>query len=481
MAAAEASGDGSTAVGAQREHAPTSHISMGSASWPQKSSLFLFRTDGKSCSRELVTGTGRFHFAHPSTQQHLLVWRDRPKVVMVIKKLGRELTDEFMEVVSYLTETEGMLVVVEPQMYEAAAAAGLAMQNIHTFQPEESQSLAERVDFVACLGGDGVILHASSLFKHHIPPVVSFHLGSMGFLTNHNFKEFKRELRQVIYGYQKLDTCSMDSMDLGPNSNHLGVMITLRMRLECSIVRRGQSQPEQVYEVLNEIVVDRGSNSFLTNIEAYIGGRFITRVQADGIMLATPTGSTAYSVAAGGSMVHPNVQAILLTPICPHSLNFRPIVLPDYTEMELRVPDTARVSAWVCFDGKARQELHHGDSVFIKMSENPVPTINRTDLTTDWFESLERCFTWSSRPEQKPFQDEWVSKAAQAGGSVAGSVTSSMQEQSSSAAAAAAEPTTPRKTSSNSSGGAASNGDSSSAKTAGTIINHGRVATEIKQ
>jgi hypothetical protein len=104
--------------------------------------------------------------------------------------------------------------------------------------------------------------------------------------------------------------------------------------------------------------------------------------QADGIMLATPTGSTAYSVAAGGSMVHPNVQAILLTPICPHSLNFRPIILPDYVEMELRVPDSARVGAWVCFDGKQRQELQRGDSVFIKMSENPVPTINRADLTT---------------------------------------------------------------------------------------------------
>lgn len=91
------------------------------------------------CRSHVRTGTGRFHFAHPSTQQHLLVWRDRPKVVMVIKKLGRELTDEFMEVVSYLTETEHMLVVVEPQMYEAAAQAGLAMDNIHTFQPEESE------------------------------------------------------------------------------------------------------------------------------------------------------------------------------------------------------------------------------------------------------------------------------------------------------------------------------------------------------
>jgi hypothetical protein len=194
----------------------------------------------------------------------------------------------------------------------------------------------------------------------------------------------------------------MDQQDLPLESNHLGVMVTLRMRLECTIIRRGQDTPEQKYEVLNEVVLDRGSNSFLTNIECYISGRLITRVQADGIMLATPTGSTAYSVAAGGSMVHPNVPAILFTPICPHSLNFRPIVLPDYVELELRVPEEARVNAWVCFDGKRRQELHRGDRVFVKMSENPVPTINKTDLTGDWFESLERCFRWSNRSEQKP-------------------------------------------------------------------------------
>ncbi|WIA09297.1 hypothetical protein OEZ85_008704 [Tetradesmus obliquus] len=390
------------------------HRTLKTHSWPQKSSLFLFRTDGMSCSRELVTGTGTFRFSHPSTQQHLLVWRDRPKVVMVIKKLGRELLPEFLEVVEYLMEAEQMHVVVEPSMYEEAAAAGLCMDRLFTFTPEESGRLASHIDFVVCLGGDGVILHASSLFKQHIPPVVSFHLGSMGFLTNHPFPDFRQELRQVIYGCQKLATCSLDSADMGPNGNSLGVMITLRMRLHCAIVRAGQSEPDQVYEVLNEIVLDRGSNSFLTNIEAYIQGRFITRVQADGIMLATPTGSTAYSVAAGGSMVHPNVQAILLTPICPHSLNFRPIILPDYVEMELRVPDSARVGAWVCFDGKQRQELQRGDSVFIKMSENPVPTINRADLTTDWFESLERCFRWSNRMEQKPFQDDWVMQEAQA-------------------------------------------------------------------
>jgi NAD+ kinase len=132
-------------------------------------------------------------------------------------------------------------------------------------------------------------------------------------------------------------------------------MVTLRMRLYCEIFRRGADQPSEVHEVLNEMVIDRGSSSFLTNIECYEKGRFVTRVQADGIMLATPTGSTAYSVAAGGSMVHPNVPAILLTPVCPHSLSFRPIILPDYAELELRIPDDARCTAWVCFDGRHRQ------------------------------------------------------------------------------------------------------------------------------
>jgi hypothetical protein len=182
-------------------------------------------------------------------------------------------------------------------------------------------------------------------------------------------------------------------------------MVTLRMRLECSVVRRGCDRPEQVYEVLNEVVVDRGADSFLTNLECRVAGRLITRVQADGVMLATPTGSTAYSAAAGGSMVHPNVPAILLTPVCPHSLNFRPVVLPDYVELELRVPDAARCGAWVCFDGKHRQQLGRGDSVHVRMSPNPMPTINKADLTGDWFESLERCFRWSNRAEQKPLQE----------------------------------------------------------------------------
>jgi NAD+ kinase len=154
-------------------------------------------------------------------------------------------------------------------------------------------------------------------------------------------------------------------------------------------------------QVLNEVVVDRGSSSYLTNITVYERDTFLTRVQADGLMIATPTGSTAYSAAAGGSMVHPDVPAILFTPICPHSLNFRPIVLPDYAELRLNVGEDARAGAWVSFDGKHRQELKPGDMLRVHMSPNPVATIDRVNQTRDWTDSLDRCFGWSNRVTQK--------------------------------------------------------------------------------
>ena len=180
-----------------------------------------------------------------------------------------------------------------------------------------------------------------------------------------------------------------------------GVYITLRMRLRCELYRNGKPLPGKVFDVLNEVVVDRGSNPFLCKIECYERSRLITKVQADGVIVATPTGSTAYSTAAGGSMVHPNVPAMLFTPICPHSLSFRPVILPDSALLELKVPADARNNAWVSFDGKKRQQLSKGDSVRVQMSQHPMPTVNKSDQTDDWFSSLVRCLNWNDRMEQK--------------------------------------------------------------------------------
>ena len=105
---------------------------------------------------------------------------------------------------------------------------------------------------------------------------------------------------------------------------------------------------------------------------------------SDGAIAATATGSTAYSVSAGGSMVHPNVPAILMTPICPHTLSFRPVIFPDSVNSSSESAKTPACSAAVSFDGRDRCELESGDSIFVRMSQFPIPTINYADQTGDF-------------------------------------------------------------------------------------------------
>ncbi|XP_017638896.1 NAD kinase 2, chloroplastic-like isoform X1 [Gossypium arboreum] len=349
----------------------------------KKAEMFLVRTDGFSCAREKVTESS-LAFTHPSTQQQMLMWKSTPKTVLLLKKLGPELMKEAKEVASFLYYQEKMNVLVEPEVHDIfARIPGFGF--VQTFYTQDTSDLHERVDFVACLGGDGVILHASNLFRGAVPPVVSFNLGSLGFLTSHTFEDYRQDLKQVIHG----------------NNTAEGVYITLRMRLRCEIFRNGKAVPGKIFDVLNEVVVDRGSNPYLSKIECYEHDRLITKVQGDGVIVATPTGSTAYSTAAGGSMVHPNVPCMLFTPICPHSLSFRPVILPDSARLELKIPDDARSNAWVSFDGKRRQQLSRGHSVRISMSQHPLPTVNKCDQTGDWFHSLIRCLNWNERMDQK--------------------------------------------------------------------------------
>ncbi|XP_057973861.1 NAD kinase 2, chloroplastic isoform X2 [Malania oleifera] len=315
----------------------------------RKAEMFLVRTDGFSCTRERVTESS-LAFTHPSTQQQMLMWKSTPKTVLLLKKLGPELMEEAKEVASFLYYQEKMNVLVEPDVHDIfARIPGFGF--VQTFYSQDTSDLHERVDFVACLGGDGVILHASNLFRGAVPPVVSFNLGSLGFLTSHAFEDYRQDLRQVIHGNNTLD----------------GVYITLRMRLRCEIFRNGKAMPGKVFDVLNEVVIDRGSNPYLSKIECYEHDRLITKVQGDGVIVATPTGSTAYSTAAGGSMI----------------------------------PDDSRSNAWVSFDGKRRQQLSRGDLVRISMSQHPLPTVNKSDQTCDWFHSLVRCLNWNERLDQK--------------------------------------------------------------------------------
>jgi NAD+ kinase len=239
----------------------------------------------------------------------------------------------------------------------------------------------EGIDLVISFGGDGLLMHCNTLFGgRSLPPAMCFDFGSMSFLSSFAYVDFEREMTKVMTEPIKL---------------------TLRMRLECTITRADGSLVG-TFHVLNEAVVDRGPSPFLSNVDMYCDEQYLTTVQGDGVIIATPTGSTAYSLAAGGSMVHPSVPAILLTPICPHTLSFRPLLLPDSACVQCVVPEEGRSSAWVSFDGKFRQELGKGDMLEVKMSPYPIPTVNSLDFSVDWFNSLRSGFMFNERPKQKP-------------------------------------------------------------------------------
>jgi NAD+ kinase len=172
--------------------------------------------------------------------------------------------------------------------------------------------------------------------------------------------------------------------------------------------------------VLNEIVVDRGPNPTMSIIELYANDEFLTPIAADGVCVATPTGSTAYSLAAGGSLCHPALPGMLVgssfsicpksyltsrvqvTVICAHALTFRPLILPDSMVLRVGVPYNARNSSWVSFDGKKRTELHQGDYVTIVTSQYPLPTVQYRMDNMDWFDSIRRTMNWGDRVQQKP-------------------------------------------------------------------------------
>uniref|UniRef100_A0A8D0F047 NAD(+) kinase n=1 Tax=Strix occidentalis caurina TaxID=311401 RepID=A0A8D0F047_STROC len=305
-----------------------------------------------------------------------------------------------------------MIVYVEKKVLEDPAIAnddnfGPVKKKFCTFR-EDYDDISNQIDFIICLGGDGTLLYASSLFQGSVPPVMAFHLGSLGFLTPFNFENFQSQVTQVIEGNAALVLRSRLKVKVVKEHRE---KMTVQNGIEENGVVSANIEKEvgkqiMQYQVLNEVVVDRGPSSYLSNVDVFLDGHLITTVQGDGVIVSTPTGSTAYAAAAGASMIHPNVPAIMITPICPHSLSFRPIVVPAGVELKIMLSPDARNTAWVSFDGRKRQEICHGDSISITTSCYPLPSICFRDPVSDWFESLAECLHWNVRKKQNNFAVE---------------------------------------------------------------------------
>ncbi|XP_068338458.1 NAD(H) kinase 1-like isoform X1 [Pyrus communis] len=327
---------------------------------------------------------GNITTAERSSKQIALKWESQPQTVIILTKPNSTSVQILCaEMVRWLSEQKKLNIYVEPRVRAELLTESSYFNFVHTWKDEtEIMLLHTKVDLVVTLGGDGTVLWAASMFKGPVPPVVPFSLGSLGFMTPFHSERYRDYLDSILNG---------------------PINITLRHRLQCHVIREATTneyETEGPMLVLNEVTIDRGISSYLTNLECYCDNSFVTCVQGDGLILSTTSGSTAYSLAAGGSMVHPQVPGILFTPICPHSLSFRPLIFPEHVTLRVQVPSNSRSHAWASFDGKGRKQLAAGDALVCSMAPWPVPTACQVDSTSDFLNSIHDGLHWNLRKTQ---------------------------------------------------------------------------------
>ncbi|KAF2087475.1 ATP-NAD kinase [Saccharata proteae CBS 121410] len=362
--------------------------------------------EGMSHSRLVQTATGVREVSKQLQRRPIKI--AVKNVMIVTKARDNQLVDLTRELAEWLLTTPrhgnnvGVNVYVDAKLQHSRRfdTARLLSKDdrfknmLRFWTPDLCWSTPEKFDLVLTLGGDGTVLYTSWLFQRIVPPILSFSLGSLGFLTNFEYGAYKEQLSRIM--------------------GDAGMRVNLRMRFTCTVhranPRHNPSDPAspshtetEQYEVLNELVIDRGPSPYVSNLELYGDNALLTVVQADGCIFSTPTGSTAYSLSAGGSLVHPDIPAILLTPICPHTLSFRPMLLNDSMLLRVAIPRHSRATAYCAFDGKGRVELRQGDHVTIAASQYPFPTV--LSQHTEWFDSLSRTLRWNTRGAQQKAWD----------------------------------------------------------------------------
>lgn len=235
--------------------------------------------------------------------------------------------------------------------------------------------LPSQVDSVIVLGGDGSLLAmAKAIAESGFDiPILAVNFGSLGFLTEITRPEI------------------FDSLDAVLNSK---ATHDLRMMLHATATRAGQPQLEHM--ALNDVVFTRTALSRMIELSVSVGDQFVTQVKADGLIVATPTGSTAYNLAAGGPIVHPSMDALVLTPIAPHTLTNRPIVIPADREVSvISAGSNAGDEVYVTIDGQTGFALKEGDSIGINKAQRPLRLIRATSRS--YFEVLRQKLKWNER------------------------------------------------------------------------------------
>ena len=258
---------------------------------------------------------------------------------------------------------------VEPLFDPETAALAPGAGDVHKADKDE---LVKRVDLVLVLGGDGTLLGmAGRIGQADVNiPILGVNFGGLGFLTEVTLPELYATLEAALTGSAQTDE---------------------RMTMRAITSRDGASFDDRV--VLNDVVLTQGTLSRIIDLSVTVDDQFVTRVRADGLIVSSPTGSTAYNLAAGGPILHPQVDGLVITPIAAHTLTNRPLVVPGSSEVRVQPHmDGSRDEVYVTFDGQFGFRLMDKDVVSVRRSERPIRLIRAT--ARSYFEILREKLKW---------------------------------------------------------------------------------------
>ncbi len=243
----------------------------------------------------------------------------------------------------------------------------------HDITIASRKQIGQQCDLAIVIGGDGTLLDAARSLAGHEIPLLGVNLGRLGFLVDIPRSDLEQQLTDILKG------------------DHI---VEERALLFCEIERNGRTLRKG--PALNDIVIHKWDVARMIEYTTHIDGRLVHHHRSDGLIVATPTGSTAYALSGGGPLVHPSVDATLMVPICPHTLSNRPIVIPAASAIEVRTGEGPKAQAQVTWDGQIHQRVHDGDVIRISTWSHKLRLLHPQGY--DYYQILRAKLHWSEHP-----------------------------------------------------------------------------------
>ena len=285
----------------------------------------------------------------------------------MVNRIGIVVKPNKPEAISLAKELIGWLGQRNIRVYLDASIASTVNHSLSCPREEISQW----VDLLIVLGGDGTLLSAVRYLQGEKVPILGVNLGGLGFLTEITLEELYPVLERTLEG--KIET-------------------EKRMKLSATVIRQGKKEGE--YTILNDVVISKSVLARIIHLRNSVNGIYVTTYRGDGVIISTPTGSTAYSLAAGGPIVYPSMDSVLITPICPHTLTNRPLLIPERATVEFTL-ETEESDVRLTLDGQVGYALLPFDRVVITKAKNHVFFIKSP--FKDYFEILRTKLKWGER------------------------------------------------------------------------------------